>query len=54
MAATSEDNVIEVVEAKKKYQFILGLQFHPEELFAVDTKMLNLLMRFREACEKKG
>ncbi|MFC4023416.1 gamma-glutamyl-gamma-aminobutyrate hydrolase family protein [Oceanobacillus longus] len=54
VAATSEDNVIEAVEAKKKNQFILGLQFHPEELFAVDTKMLNLLMRFREACEKKG
>ena len=52
ITAVSEDNVIEAVEAKDKDQFILGLQFHPEELFAVDTKMLNLLMSFRQACEK--
>ncbi len=52
VTAVSEDNVIEAVEAKDKGQFILGLQFHPEELFAVNTKMLHLLMSFQQACVK--
>ncbi|WP_249869475.1 gamma-glutamyl-gamma-aminobutyrate hydrolase family protein [Oceanobacillus saliphilus] len=54
IAAISDDNVIEAVESNEEDQFILGFQFHPEELFAVDSKMLNLLMRFREACEKNA
>ncbi|RLL46959.1 gamma-glutamyl-gamma-aminobutyrate hydrolase family protein [Oceanobacillus piezotolerans] len=52
VAATAEDGVIEAIEARDKDAFILGLQFHPEELYAADTHMLNLLMLFREACEK--
>ncbi|WP_212925128.1 gamma-glutamyl-gamma-aminobutyrate hydrolase family protein [Oceanobacillus sp. J11TS1] len=52
VAAVAEDGVIEAVEAKDKDLFILGLQFHPEELYDQDTNMLNLLMLFREACEK--
>ncbi|WP_067728042.1 gamma-glutamyl-gamma-aminobutyrate hydrolase family protein [Oceanobacillus damuensis] len=54
VAAISDDDVIEAVESNKKDQFILGLQFHPEELFAIDSKMLNLLMSFRQACEKNA
>lgn len=53
VAATADDEIIEAVEAKDKDQFILGLQFHPEELFADDTGMLNLLMGFRKACENR-
>ncbi len=53
VAATAADDVIEAVEAKDKDIFIMGLQFHPEELFAQDTGMLNLLIGFRKACEKK-
>jgi putative glutamine amidotransferase len=52
VAATAHDDVIEAVEAKDPDQFILGLQFHPEELFADDTGMLNLLMGFKKACQK--
>lgn len=53
VAATAKDDVIEAVEAKDKDLFILGLQFHPEELFATDTGMLNLLIGFRKECEKR-
>ncbi|MGN1402402.1 MAG: gamma-glutamyl-gamma-aminobutyrate hydrolase family protein [Bacillus sp. (in: firmicutes)] len=51
VAATAKDGVIEAVEAKEKDRFILGLQFHPEELFSSDTGMLNLLIGFRRACQ---
>ncbi|QGS69105.1 gamma-glutamyl-gamma-aminobutyrate hydrolase family protein [Oceanobacillus sp. 143] len=52
VAATAEDGTIEAVEARDKNQFILGLQFHPEELYAADTDMLNLLELFGKACSK--
>ena len=53
VVATAKDDVIEAVEAKDKDLFILGLQFHPEELYAADTGMLNLLIGFRKECEKR-
>jgi putative glutamine amidotransferase len=52
VVATAEDGTIEAVEARDKNQFILGLQFHPEELYAADTDMLNLLELFGKACSK--
>ncbi|WP_170138780.1 gamma-glutamyl-gamma-aminobutyrate hydrolase family protein [Oceanobacillus chungangensis] len=52
IAATAEDGTIEAVEAIDKDLFILGLQFHPEELYSADTNMLNLLKFFRKACGK--
>lgn len=53
VAATADDDIIEAVEAKDKDKFILGLQFHPEELYASDTGFLNLLLGFRRECEKQ-
>ncbi|MFS0780241.1 gamma-glutamyl-gamma-aminobutyrate hydrolase family protein [Bacillus sp. 1P06AnD] len=51
VAASAEDGVVEAIEGKDPSQFILGLQFHPEELYEKDEKMKNILTGFIEACK---
>ncbi len=52
VSATSEDGIIEAFEMPD-YPFALGLQFHPEHLFATDEKARNIFKSFVAACEKK-
>ncbi|MGM9925768.1 MAG: gamma-glutamyl-gamma-aminobutyrate hydrolase family protein [Bacillus sp. (in: firmicutes)] len=48
--AAAEDGVIEAIEGKDPSHFVLGLQFHPEELFEKDECMKDLLCGYIEAC----
>lgn len=50
IAATAPDGVIEAIEWKDPSQFVLGLQFHPEELYEIDEDMRHLLEKYIEAC----
>lgn len=48
VAASSPDGVIEAIEAQDK-RFIVGVQWHPEELVEDDPRMRRLLEAFVEA-----
>jgi putative glutamine amidotransferase len=47
--ASAEDGIIEGIELPQK-RFVLGVQWHPEELFSSDPAMLKLFKEFVAAC----
>jgi putative glutamine amidotransferase len=50
VAARSEDGIIEAIESRK-HPFVLGVQYHPEDLFQQEEVFLNLFKKLaREAC----
>ncbi len=51
VVARAKDGVIEAVE-HKSYDYMLGVQFHPEMLFEVDSRMNNLFRQFIEKSNK--
>lgn len=48
--AFSEDNVIEAVEYIDEYRFILGVQWHPEEMFDEEGQQ-NIFRKFIDFCK---
>ncbi|WP_050616139.1 gamma-glutamyl-gamma-aminobutyrate hydrolase family protein [Bacillus testis] len=52
VVATAPDGIIEAIEGKDPTHFILGLQFHPEELYEKDDSMRQLLKGYIEACHQ--
>lgn len=51
IVARSDDNVVEVVEAKRKKCFI-GVQFHPESLYKIDENMNAIFTYFIDKCKE--
>lgn len=49
--ARAEDGVIEAIEGIDPMHFVLGLQFHPEELMEQDESMKQLLSEYVKACK---
>ncbi len=49
LSASAEDGIIEGIELPQK-RFVLGVQWHPEELFSSDPAMLKLFKEFVAAC----
>lgn len=52
IVATTSDGVIEAVEGVNGQPFILGVQWHPEELASEDATMVNLFKTFIGECSK--
>jgi len=52
ITARSEDGIIEGVEHTAK-QFVVGVQFHPEEMVETDQAMLRLFQAFVAACQHR-
>lgn len=50
--ATAPDGVIEAVEGPSDAPFMLGIQWHPEEMAHVDSRMQDLFQVFVRACSK--
>ncbi len=48
-SATSRDGVIEAVESRR-HRFVLGVQWHPENMTETDEMAQNLFEKFVEAC----
>lgn len=46
----SKDGIIEGIEADN-FNFLLGVQWHPEEMINTDVRMLSLFTAFIEACQ---
>ena len=53
VTATSKDGIVEAIEYKKKYSFILGVQWHPELMSSKNIKMQNLFDMFVEVCKSR-
>jgi len=53
IAARAPDGVIEAIEAGDK-RFVLGVQWHPEELVGDDPRMARLFTTFVEAAAGRG
>lgn len=51
VVAISDDNQVEVVEAKNK-RFFLGIKYHPELLAKIDEKQNRIFEKFIEECKK--
>ena len=51
ISAISEDGIIEGVERSDK-KFIIGIQWHPENMCTYDTDANKIFDRFLEACKK--
>jgi putative glutamine amidotransferase len=47
----SDDGVVEVIESKQ-HTFVMGVQWHPERMYAHDKGMLSLFKAFVQACIK--
>ena len=50
LAAYSPDGVVEAYEGTDKRQWLLAVQFHPEQLVRADESWLALFMAFVKAC----
>lgn len=50
-SAHSSDRIIEAIE-NNQYPFVLGVQWHPEEMFATDHHAKMIFQAFIKACEK--
>ena len=53
VVALSNDNQVEVVEAKNK-RFYIGIKYHPELLVDEDEKQNNIFKHFIEVCKKEN
>ena len=53
VVAVSDDNQIEVVEAKNK-KFFIGIKYHPELLVDDDLIQNKIFKRFVECCTNKN
>ena len=51
IVALSDDNQVEVVEAKNK-KFYIGVKYHPELLVDIDNKQNNIFIKFLDICSK--
>ena len=51
VVAVSDDNQVEVVEAKDK-TFYMGIKYHPELLVDVDTKQNDIFKKFIQVCKQ--
>lgn len=51
VVAMSDDNQVEVVEAKNK-RFFIGVKYHPELLVDIDEKQNNIFKKFISICKK--
>nr|WP_245203897.1 gamma-glutamyl-gamma-aminobutyrate hydrolase family protein [Ammoniphilus resinae] len=51
ITARSSDQVIEAFESKT-HRFVVGVQWHPENLYRKDERMLRLFQRFIMACKE--
>jgi putative glutamine amidotransferase len=52
VAALAPDGVIEAVEGVEEDRFVLGVQWHPEDLHA--EPHLGIFRLFRDACQQRG
>lgn len=50
--ATAPDGVIEAVEGPSDAPFMLGVQWHPEEMATIDSRMQDLFQVFVRVCTK--
>lgn len=50
--AFCEDGYVDVVESKDK-KFYIGVRFHPESLYQMDSNMNNIFKNFIEVCKKQ-
>lgn len=50
--AFCEDGYADVVESKDK-KFYIGVRFHPESLYQIDSNMNNIFKNFIEVCKKQ-
>lgn len=50
VTARAPDGIIEAMEAAGEGRFLMGVQWHPERIFAASALSLALLRRFIEAC----
>lgn len=53
VAALSEDNIVEALENCREDKFIIGIQWHPEEL-SDDTKQQEIFKAFIDSCKKNN
>ncbi|HJB26458.1 MAG TPA: gamma-glutamyl-gamma-aminobutyrate hydrolase family protein [Firmicutes bacterium] len=51
--ATAPDGVIEAIEGTGD-RFVMGVQFHPENLYGIYTEFTNLFRFFVEECKKRA
>ena len=51
VSATDEDGYPDVVESENK-KFYIGVRFHPESLYKIDTNMNNIFRYFIDQCKK--
>lgn len=54
VVACAKDGVPEAIESTKETPFILGLQFHPEMMFASNDFAQNIFKYFVNKCDKKS
>ena len=52
VVALSDDNQVEVVEAKNK-KFFMGIKYHPELLVDIDRKQNDIFKKFISICRSK-
>ncbi|WP_112181531.1 MULTISPECIES: gamma-glutamyl-gamma-aminobutyrate hydrolase family protein [Paraliobacillus] len=50
--ATTPDGLIEAVEGPTNHSFMLGIQWHPEEMVDIDSRMQDIFQVFVQACSK--
>jgi putative glutamine amidotransferase len=53
VSARASDGVIEAIE-RPDAQFLIGVQWHPENLAAADPRMMGLFRSFIQACESQA
>lgn len=51
VTAKAPDGIIEAVESTE-HKFVVGVQWHPEEMFEKDPRFLGIFQAFVEACKK--
>lgn len=53
VSGTARDGIVEAIESKE-HRFVLGLQWHPENMIAVDDEASwNIFKAFINACQKR-
>ena len=52
VSAVSKDGVIEAFESKE-HSFVMGVQWHPEDMVKKDTDAYSLFSAFVDACAKR-
>lgn len=53
VVATAPDGIVEAIEGTRD-KFVMGVQFHPENLYGIYTEFTNLFRAFVEECKKRS